>query len=113
MFIDETWVKTNMALLRGWCSRGKRLMCKAPHGRWRTGTFIAALRVDGIDAPCVLADPINGASFLAYMEQVLVLTLKPDEIVVISSFGSPMGRQGGDWQRRCQAHLPCRLTHPI
>ena len=53
MFIDETWVKTNMAPLRGWCSRGKRLIGKAPHGRWRTMTFIAALRIDGIDAPCV------------------------------------------------------------
>ena len=66
MIIDETWVKTNMASLRGWCRRGKRLMCKAPHGRWRTRTFPAALRVDGINALSVLADPINGESFLAY-----------------------------------------------
>ena len=59
MFIDETWVKTNMAPLRGWCSRGKRLIGKAPHGRLRTMTFIAALRIDGIDAPCVFDGPIS------------------------------------------------------
>lgn len=92
MFIDETWVKTNMAPLRGWCSRGKRLIGKAPHGRWRTMTFIAALRVDGIDAPCVFDGPINGESFRAYIEQVLVPSLKPGDIVVIDNLGSHKGK---------------------
>ena len=92
MFIDETWVKTNMAPLRGWCSRGKRLIGKAPHGRWRTMTFIAALRIDGIDAPCVFDGPINGESFLAYIEQVLVPNLKPGDIVVIDNLGSHKGK---------------------
>ena len=92
MFIDETWVKTNMAPLRGWCSRGKRLIGKAPHGRWRTMTFIAALRIDGIDAPCVFDGPINGESFLAYIEQVLVPILKPGDIVVIDNLGSHKGK---------------------
>jgi transposase len=92
VFIDETWVKTNMAPLRGWCSRGKRLIGKAPHGRWRTMTFIAALRVDGIDAPCVFDGPINGESFRAYIEQVLVPSLKPGDIVVIDNLGSHKGK---------------------
>ena len=81
-----------MAPLRGWCSRGKRLIGKAPHGRWRTMTFIAALRVDGIDAPCVFDGPINGESFLAYIEQVLVPSLKPGDIVVIDNLGSHKGK---------------------
>jgi putative transposase len=51
VFIDETWAKTNMAPLRGWCRRGARLKAKAPFGRWKTMTFIAALRCDRIDAP--------------------------------------------------------------
>ena len=76
MFIDETWVKTNMAPIRGWCQRGKRLVGKVPHGHWRTLTFIAALRIDRIDAPCVFDGPINADSFLAYVEQVLSLTLR-------------------------------------
>jgi transposase len=92
VFIDETWVKTNMAPLRGWCRRGKRLIGRAPHGRWRTLTFIAALRMDRIDAPCVFDGPINGASFLAYVEQVLVPTLRRGDIVVIDNLGSHKGK---------------------
>jgi hypothetical protein len=68
--------------------RGKRLIGKAPHGRWRTLTFIGALRVDRIDAPCVFDGPINGESFLAYIEQVLIPTLRRDDIVVIDNLGS-------------------------
>jgi transposase len=92
VFIDETWVKTNMAPLRGWCRRGRRLIGKAPHGRWRTLTFIAALRIDRIEAPCVFDGPINGESFLAYVEQVLVPTLRSGDIVVIDNLGSHKGK---------------------
>jgi transposase len=92
VFIDETWVKTNMAPIRGWCRRGERLIGKAPHGRWRTMTFIAALRVDRIDAPCVFDGPINGESFLAYVEQVLAPTLRSGDIVVIDNLGSHKGK---------------------
>jgi hypothetical protein len=55
-----------MAPIRGWCRRGERLIGKAPHGHWRTLTFIAALRIDRVEAPCVFDGPINGQSFLAY-----------------------------------------------
>lgn len=88
VFIDETWAKTNMAPLRGWGPRGQRLIGKAPHGRWRTLTFLAALRIDRIDAPCVFNGPINGQRFLAYVEQFLVPTLKPGDIVVLDNLGS-------------------------
>src|SRR3546814_2625628 len=57
VFIDETWAKTNMAPLRGWAPRGQRLHAKVPYGHWRTMTFLAALRCDRIDAPCVLDQP--------------------------------------------------------
>ena len=92
VFIDETWVKTNMAPIRGWCRRGKRLIGKAPHGHWRTLTFIAALRIDRIEAPCVFDGPINGESFLAYVEQVLVPTLRTGDAVVIDNLGSHKGK---------------------
>jgi hypothetical protein len=72
VFIDETWAKTNMTRTHGRARRGERLVAKAPHGRWRTLTFLAALRHDRISAPCVIDGPINGESFLAYVEQVLV-----------------------------------------
>ncbi len=88
MFIDETWAKTNMAPLRGWGPRGQRLIGKAPHGRWRTLTFLAALRIDRIDAPCIFDGPINGERFRAYVEQFLVPTLRPGDIVILDNLGS-------------------------
>ena len=88
VFIDETWVKTNMTRTHGRCARGKRLVAKVPHGHWRTLTFLAALRADRIDAPCVIDGPINGRSFLAYVEQFLTPTLKPGDIVIMDNLGS-------------------------
>lgn len=92
VFIDETWVKTNMTRSHGRCAKGRRLVAKVPHGRWRTLTFLAALRVDRIDAPCVLDGPINGLSFKAYVEQSLVPTLAPGDIVIMDNLGSHKGR---------------------
>ena len=92
MFIDETWAKTNMTRSHGRCARGKRLVAKVPHGRWRTLTFLAALRNDRIDAPCVIDGPINGRSFLAYIEQFLVPTLKPGDVVIMDNLGSHKGK---------------------
>ena len=88
VFIDETWIKTNMAPLRGWGPKGRRLRSYAPHGRWRTMTFLGALRADGLTAPYVFDGPINGTCFLAYVEQQLVPTLKPGDIVVMDNLGS-------------------------
>lgn len=88
VFIDETWAKTNMTRAHGRCARGRRLIAKVPHGRWRTLTFLAALRYDRIAAPCVIDGPINGLSFLAYVEQVLVPTLQPGDVVIMDNLGS-------------------------
>ena len=92
VFIDETWTKTNMAPLRGWAPRGQRLNGKVPHGRWKTMTFLAALRHDRLDAPWLLDGPINGERFLTYVEKVLVPTLRPGDIVVIDNLGSHRGK---------------------
>jgi transposase len=81
-----------MTRLCGWAPRGRKLVAKVPHGHWRTLTFLAALRHDRIDAPCVIDGPINGESFLAYVEQVLVPTLKPGDIVIIDNLGSHKGK---------------------
>ena len=93
VFIDETWAKTNMAPLRGWCDRGRRLVGKVPHGHWQTMTFIAALRHDRISAPCVIDGPINGETFLAYVEQFLVPTLEPGDIVVLDNLSAHKGER--------------------
>jgi len=92
VFIDETWAKTNMTRRHGRCSRGARLVAKVPQGRWRTLTFLAALRHDRITAPCVIDGPINGTSFRAYVEQFLVPTLSSGDVVVMDNLGSHKGK---------------------
>ena len=81
-----------MTRTHGRCARGERLIAKAPFGRWRTLTFLAGLRCDGLTAPCVIDGPINGASFRAYVEQVLAPILAPGDIVVMDNLGSHKGR---------------------
>jgi transposase len=81
-----------MAPLRGWAPRGMRLNAKVPHRRWRTTTFLAALRHDRIEAPWVLDGPIDGESFRTYVEKVLVPTLKPGDIVIMDNLGSHKGK---------------------
>lgn len=105
VFIDETWTKTNMAPLRGWCRRGERLKAKLPHGHCQTLTFLAALRHDRIDAPCLFDGPINGESFLAWVEQILVPTLKPGDVVIMDNLGSHKGRAVRRAIRAAGAHV--------
>ena len=105
MFIDETWIKTNMSPLRGWGQKGKRLGGFAPHGRWRTMTFLAALRCDGLTAPCVFDGPINGECFRAYVEQQLIATLKPGDIVVMDNLGSHKSKAVRDAIKAAGARL--------
>jgi len=92
VFIDETWTRTNMASLRGWAPKGQRLIAKVPHGKWKTLTFLAALRHDRIDAPWLLDGPINGERFRIYVEKVLIPTLKPGDIVIVDNLGSHKGK---------------------
>ena len=88
VFIDEIWTRTDMAPLRGWAPRGHRLPTKVPHGRWKTMTFLAALRCDRLDAPWFIEGPIDGESFRTYVAKVLLPTLRPGDIVVMDNLGS-------------------------
>ncbi|WP_076612137.1 IS630-like element ISRel6 family transposase [Rhizobium etli] len=105
VFIDETWIRTNMAPLRGWGPRGKRLRGFAPHGRWRTLTFLGALRCDKLTAPCVFDGPINGECFHAYVRQQLIPTLKPGDIVILDNLGSHKAKAIRDAIRAVGARL--------
>jgi transposase len=80
-----------MTRRHGRCARGTRLVAKVPQARWRTLTFLAALRCDRIVAPCVIDGPINGASFRAYVEQFLVPTLSRGDVVIMDNLGSHKG----------------------
>src|SRR5690606_37933522 len=79
VFLDEIWATTNMARLRGRSPRGERLVSAVPHGHWKTSTFLAALRADGLVAPLVLDGAINGPAFRAYVEQFLAPALRPGD----------------------------------
>ena len=91
MFIDETWASTNMARRYGRAPRGERLRAAVPHGHWKTTTFVAGLRLDGLVAPLVLDGPINAAAFEAYVEQFLAPTLQIGDIVVMDNLSSHKG----------------------
>lgn len=80
-----------MVRVYGRAPRGQRLIGRVPHGHWKTTTFLAALRSDAITAPCVIDGPINGELFLAYVEQFLVPTLEPGDIVIMDNLGSHKG----------------------
>lgn len=105
IFIDETWVKTNMTRTCGWYRRGEPLVAKIPHGHWKTLTFLAGLRHDSIVAPFVLDGPINGIAFTAWVRQCLVPTLKVGDIVILDNLGSHKGKTVRDAIRQVGAHL--------
>lgn len=85
VFIDETGLSTKMARLRGRAKRGERCRAGVPHGHWKTTTFTGALRLTGMTAPMVLDGAMNGVAFLAYVEQALVPTLSPGDVVIMDN----------------------------
>jgi transposase len=91
VFIDETWASTNMARRRGRAPKGERLRAAIPHGHWKTTTFVAGLRLTGMVAAMALDGPINGRSFQAYVDQVLVPEIKPGDVVIMDNLGSHKG----------------------
>lgn len=88
VFLDETWVKTNMTRPRGRAPRGERVIDSVPHGHWKTSTFLAALRSTGLTAPLVVDGAINGAIFLSWVQQQLVPTLHLGDIVVMDNLSA-------------------------
>jgi len=94
-----------MAPLRGWGPKGRRLRGLAPHGRWRTLTFLGALRCDELTAPCVFDGPVNGEAFRAYVNQQLAPTLKPGDIVIMDNLASHKSKAVRDAIRAAGARL--------
>ena len=68
--------------------RGERLVASVPHGHWKTLTLVAALRINGLTAPYVIDGALDGPSFLAYVEQVLVPTLRKGDIVFMDNLST-------------------------
>ena len=85
VFIDESGASTKMARLRGRALKGERCRAAIPHGHWKTTTFTAGLRLDGLVAPFMLDGPMDGAMFLAYVERILTPELNPGDVVIIDN----------------------------
>ena len=85
VFLDETSANNKMTRACGRSARGERLVANAPFGTWKTVTFTAALRCEGLSAPFILDGPMDGEAFLAYLEQVLVPSLKRRDVVVMDN----------------------------
>lgn len=88
MCVDETGVSTKMARRYGRAPKGQRCRMAVPHGHGHTTTFTAGLRLEGLEAPLVLDGPMNGRAFLAYVEQMLVPTLSPGDIVIMDNLSA-------------------------
>jgi transposase len=91
VFIDETGTNTKMVRSHGRCRKGQRLIGKQPWGHWKTTTFTAGLRADGLTAPFVLDGAMNRDAFLAYVRTILAPTLKPGDIVIMDNLPSHKG----------------------
>jgi transposase len=88
IFIDESGLNTKLARLRGRAPKGERCQASIPHGHWKTTTFVAGLRITGLDAPMLLDGPMNAGGFRTYVEQVLLRSLKPGDIVVMDNLSA-------------------------
>ena len=88
VFIDETWTTTNMTRRYGRAPRGKRCIGSAPHGHWKTTTFVGALRRRRLTAPMVTDEPMDGEMFLAYVRKFLCPTLRSRDIVILDNLSS-------------------------
>lgn len=88
VFLDETWLKTNMIKTTGWAPKGERLVDHAPFGHWNTQTFIAALRHDRLDAPWVIPGAINAELFATYIETQLAPSLSSGDVVILDNLSS-------------------------
>ena len=86
--IDETGLDTQMVRRHGRAATTARCLDHVPHGHWRTATFLAALRHERLTAPLLLDGPLDGAMFLAYVEQGLGPTLQPGDLVICDNLSS-------------------------
>ena len=85
IFIDESGLSTKMARLRGWAAKGERCRAAIPHGHWKTITFVGGLTQSGFIAPMLLDGPMDGACFLAWIEQMLAPALLPGYLVIMDN----------------------------
>jgi transposase len=88
VFLDETWCSTNMARRFGRAPRGQKAVAAVPHGHWKTSTFVAGLRTEGVVAPMVFDGAMGGAIFRHYVDTQLGPTLRPGDVGVMDNLAA-------------------------
>lgn len=82
-----------MVRLYGRGPRGQRVKGLAPHGHWKTTTFVSGLTSSGFIAPLVIDGPMNRAIFTQYVRQFLAPELRPGDLVVLDNLSSHKGAE--------------------
>ena len=88
VFLDETRASTSMTRRYGRVPKGQRCIGSAPHGHWKTTTFVGGLRHNRVIAPMVVGEPMDGEMFLAWVQQFLCPTIQPSYIVILDNLSS-------------------------
>ena len=103
VFVDETATTTKMTRLRGRARRHPRLKARAPCGHWKTQTFIAALRCDGLTAPWIIDRPMNREMFDLYVATQLAPTLQAGDVVILDNLAAHKSAKAEAILRECGA----------
>lgn len=82
---DETFGNTAMTRLYGWGPTRDRVSYAAPHGHWKTTTFVAAFGLRGLFAPLVVDGALNGELFLQYVRQELAPCLRSGDVLIMDN----------------------------
>lgn len=88
IFLDETFGTTTMTRLYGWGPTSQRVRDAVPYSHWKTTTFVAAFRLDGLFAPLVVDGALNGELFLKYVQQELAPHLRSGDILVLDNLAT-------------------------
>lgn len=88
VFVDEFGVNIRLARLFGWAPRGTRSRGSVPRNYGQNLSVCAALSLEGITATMTIDGAIDGLAFAQYVEQLLVPTLKPRQIVIMDNLSA-------------------------
>jgi transposase len=96
VFLDETATPTSRTRLRARAPRGQRAIGAVPRRRWQRVTLLASVSTRGMGAAMRLDGALNREAFEAYVEQSLLPTLLPGQIVLLDNLAvhkSPRARR--------------------
>ena len=105
VFIDESGAKTNMTRLYGRAKAGQRVVDNVPAGHWCTTTMISSVRLDGSTACMVVDGSTNKEVFQAYVQYILLPTLKSGDIVVLDNLSAHKNQEIRDMIESVGAEL--------